>query len=150
PPVHLFRRRHIDSEALGPRVAIVVVARAPALRARAVSGGEGDGFVVEVQERVVMRLPLLVPPAPEIERAGDPEVARVKADDLPAGMKNAAVARPRTPERDRFDLAHRRDTVARRCHVSPYQPAGRPRGVRRSAMSAKFGKAAIAAQRWSP
>ena len=68
------------------------------------SGGEGDRFVVEVQERVVMRLPLLMPAASELERAGDPEVACVEADDLAAGVEDAAVARPRAPERDRFDV----------------------------------------------
>ncbi len=38
------------------------------------SSGEGDGLVVEVKERVVMRLPLRLPAAPELERAGDPQV----------------------------------------------------------------------------
>lgn len=52
------------------------------------------------------------------ERAGDPEVARVEPNDLLAAMKDAAVARPSTSERDRFDVTRRRDTVAGRHHVA--------------------------------
>jgi hypothetical protein len=51
-----------------------------------------------------MRLPLLMPAPSELERAGDPQVACVEADDLVAGVKDAPVARPCTPERDRFDV----------------------------------------------
>ena len=54
------------------------------------TGREGDCFVVEVQEREVVRLPLLVPAASELERAGDPEIACVEADDLVARVKDAA------------------------------------------------------------
>jgi hypothetical protein len=43
-----------------------------------------------------MRLPLLMPAPSELERAGDPQVARVEADDLVAAVKDAPVARPRT------------------------------------------------------
>ena len=80
------------------------------------SGGEGDGFVVEVQKRVVMGLPLLMPAASELECAGDPEIACVEADDLVAGVKDAAVARPRAPKRDRFDVTRWRYTIAGRRH----------------------------------
>jgi hypothetical protein len=94
-PVHHLRRRHIDPEPLGPGRAIGVVAISPAFRARAMSGSEGDRFVVEIQERVVTRLPLLMPAPSELERAGDPEVACVEADDLMAAVKDPPVARPR-------------------------------------------------------
>ena len=77
---------------------------------------EPRGFVVEVQKRVVMRLPLLMPAASELECARDPEIACVEADDLVAGVKDAAVARPRTPKRDRFDVTRWRYTIAGRRH----------------------------------
>ena len=118
-PVHHLRRRHIDPEPLGPGRAIGVVAISPAFRARAMSGSEGDRFVVEIQERVVMRLPLLMPAPSELERAGDPEVACVEADDLMAAVKDAPVARPRTPERDRFDVTSWCYTITGRRHVVP-------------------------------
>jgi hypothetical protein len=91
----------------------------PAFRAGAMSGSEGDRFVVEIQERVVMRLPLLMPAPSELERAGDPEVACVEADDLTAAVKDAPVARPRTPERNRFDVTRWRYTVTGRRQVVP-------------------------------
>jgi hypothetical protein len=96
-PIHHLRRRHIDCEPLGPGLAIAVVTISPAFGARAMSGSERDRFVVEVQERVVMRLPLLIPAPSELKRAGDREVACVEADDLVTGVKDAPVARPRTP-----------------------------------------------------
>jgi hypothetical protein len=83
------------------------------------SGSEGDRFVVEVQERVVMRLPLLMPAPSELERTGDPEVACVEADDLVAGVKDATVARPRTPEWDRFDVTSWCYTITGRRHSLP-------------------------------
>ena len=60
-------RRQRDPEGLGPGGAVGVVGLPAALGARAMPGGEGDGLVVEVQERVVVRLPLLVPAAAELE-----------------------------------------------------------------------------------
>jgi hypothetical protein len=84
------------------------------------SGSEGDRFVVEIQERVVMRLPLLMPAPSELERAGDPEIACVEADDLVAAVKDAPVARPRTPERDRFDLTSWCYTITGRRHGLPF------------------------------
>ncbi len=84
------------------------------------SGSEGDRFVVEIQERVVMRLPLLMSAPSELKRASDPEVARVEADDLVAGVKDAPVARPRTPERDRFDLTSWCYTITGRRHGLPF------------------------------
>jgi len=83
------------------------------------SGSEGDRFVVEIQERVVMRLPLLMPASLELERAGDPEIACVEADDLAAGVKDAPVARPCTPERDRFDVPSWCYTITGRRHGVP-------------------------------
>ena len=79
-------------------------------------GGEGDGLVVEEEERVVVRLPLLAPAAAELERADDPEVACVEADDLPAAVKDAAVAGPGAAQRDRLDVAQRGYAIATRCH----------------------------------
>src|SRR5258705_10263639 len=63
-----------------------------------------------------MRLPLLMPAPSKLERAGDPEVACVEVDDLAAGVKDAAVARPCTPERDRFDVTSWRYTITGRRH----------------------------------
>ncbi len=74
---------------------------------------------MEIQERIVMRLPLLMPAPSELERAGDPEVACVEADDLMAAVKDAPVARPRTPERDRFDVTSWCYTITGRRHVVP-------------------------------
>jgi hypothetical protein len=60
-------------------------------------------------------------PAPsELERTGDPEVARVEPDDLVTGVKDAAVARPRTPERDRFDVTSWCYTITGRRRGLPY------------------------------
>src|SRR6185295_3065031 len=103
----------------GPGRAIGVVAISPAFRAQAMSGSEGDRFVVEIQKRVVMRLPLLLPAPLELERTGDPEVACVEADDLVAGVKDAPVARPCTPERDRFDVSSWCYTITGRRHGVP-------------------------------
>ena len=89
-------RRWVDAEALRPSCAIGVVAVAAAFGARAMSGREGNRFVVEIEECVVVRLPLLMPAASELEGAGDPEIACVEADDLVSGVKDAAVAGPRT------------------------------------------------------
>ena len=66
-----------------------------------------------------MRLPLLMPAPSEIERAGDPEVACVEADDLVTGVKGAPVTRPRTPERDRFDVTSWCYTITGRRHSVP-------------------------------
>jgi hypothetical protein len=66
-----------------------------------------------------MRLPLLMPAPSKLERAGDPEVACVEADDLVAGVKDAPVARPRTPQRDRFDVTSWCYTITGRRHGLP-------------------------------
>ena len=66
-----------------------------------------------------MWLPLLMPAPSELKRAGDPEVACVEADDLVAGVKDAPVARPRTPERDRFDVTSWCYTITGRRHGLP-------------------------------
>ena len=65
------------------------------------------------------RLPLLMPAPPELERARDPEIACVEADDLAAGVKDAPVARPRAPERDRFDVPSWCYTITGRRHGVP-------------------------------
>jgi len=82
-----------------------------------VPGGEGDGLVVEEEERVVVGLPLLAPAAAELEGAGDPEVAGVEADDLPAPVEDAAVAGPGAAQRKGLDLSQRRHAIASWCHV---------------------------------
>jgi hypothetical protein len=115
--VHQLRRRRIDAEALSPGCAVGVVAVAAAFGAWAMSGGEGDRFIVEIEECVVMWLPLLMPAAAKLERAGDPEIACVEADDLVAAVKDAAVARPRTSKRDRLDLTHWCNAITGRHHI---------------------------------
>jgi hypothetical protein len=72
---------------------------------------------VEIQEGVVVRLPLLVPAIRELQRAGDPEIARVEADDFVAGMEDAPIASPGAPKWDCFDIARRRHTIPCRSHV---------------------------------
>ena len=71
----------------------------------------------------MVRLPLLAPAAAELQGAGDPEVARRGSGRSPAGVEDAAVARPGAPQRDRHDVASRRDAVAGRRHL-PKHPAG--------------------------
>ena len=66
-----------------------------------------------------MRLPLLMRAPSELKRAGDPEVACVEADDLVTGVKDAPVTRPRTPERDRFDVTSWCYTITGRRHSVP-------------------------------
>jgi hypothetical protein len=74
--------------------------------------GEGHGLVVEEQEGVVMGLPLLLPAAPELQFAHDPQLARVETRDLVAFVQATAVARPRPAQRRGDDVAERRDPVA--------------------------------------
>src|SRR3954454_24371127 len=90
---------------------------------------EGHGLVVEIQERVVVRLPLPPPSPAELEGAGDPEVARVEPDDPPPRMEDAAVAGPGAPKRDRHDVPQRRHAVASGRHASS-PSAGRTNDVR--------------------
>src|SRR6266568_1605750 len=105
-------RRDPGTQPVRPCRSVGVIAFPAALRARAMPSGEGDSLVVKVQERELMRLPLLMPAAPEFERAGDPQIARVEANYLPAGMQDAAVAGPCAAKRDGHDVPHRRDPVA--------------------------------------
>jgi hypothetical protein len=74
-----------------------------------------------------MRLPLLMPAPSKLERAGDPEVACVEADDLVAGVKDAPVARPRTPQRDRFDVTSWCYTITGQRHGLPVTFINSPR-----------------------
>src|SRR5260370_8544366 len=78
------RRRRTDAgaQSVSPGRAVGVVAVPAALRARAMPGGERNRLVVEEEECVVMRLPLLLPASPELERARDPEAAPMEPDDL--------------------------------------------------------------------
>jgi hypothetical protein len=93
-----------------------------------------------------MRLPLLMPAPSELERAGDPEVACVEANDLVAAVEDAPVARPRTPERDRFDVTSWCYTITGRRHVVPSHlsiakarltPPERPRAIKHAALPPK-------------
>jgi hypothetical protein len=106
-----LRGRRIDAEAFSPCCAVGVVTVAAAFGAWAMPGRKRDRLVVEEQECVVVRLPLLMPAAAKLERAGDPEIACVEADDLVAAVEDAAVAGPRTPKRDCLDLAQWCNTV---------------------------------------
>ena len=114
--VHLGGGWDLHAEALSKGGAIRVVTGTPALRARPVPCGERHRLVVEEQIRVAVWLPLRTPTAPKLERAGDPEIACVKADDVVADVKDAAVARPCAPERNRLDVACGRHTIAGRRH----------------------------------
>jgi hypothetical protein len=58
---------------------------------------ERDGFVVEEEGGVVVRLPLRSPPPSEFKLADDPGVGRMEADNLLFPMENAAIAEPGTP-----------------------------------------------------
>src|SRR5579862_9765649 len=95
PAVDVPCRRELLSDPGDPRGPIGVVRVASAQRAWPVTRRERDRLVVEVEPGEVARPPLLVPPASELERARDPEVARVEADDLAARMQDPAVAGPR-------------------------------------------------------
>ena len=90
------------------------------------SGGEGDGFILEEKECVVVRLPLLMPAASEPEGAGDPEIACVEADDLVSRVKDAAVTGPRTSEWDRFDVTRWRYAIPGRHYVFQAQSSRMP------------------------
>jgi hypothetical protein len=114
PAVDLGRRRNVGIELRRPRGTVGVVALAAAFRAGPMPRGERDRLVVEVQERVVVRLPLLLPAAAELERARDPQIARVETDDRPALVEDSAVSGPPAAERDRLDVTQRRDAVASR------------------------------------
>src|SRR5688572_29070797 len=89
--------RQVNPETGGPGGAVGVVARPSAFGAGPVSGGECDRLVVEEQERVVPGAPLLVMPALELQRAGDPEIAAVEPHDVPVPVEDAPVPRPRSP-----------------------------------------------------
>lgn len=88
-----------------------------------------------------MRLPLLMPAAAKLERAGDPQNAGVEADDLVAAVEYAAVARPRTTKRDRLDLTHWCNTITGCHHICPGNlcPAERRRFVEKRSTSPQLG-----------
>jgi hypothetical protein len=75
-------------------------------------GRKRNGFVVEEQEREMVWLPLLLPPSAELERASDPQVTAMEADNVGAAMQDAPVPGPRTPARDGHDLPSGSDAVA--------------------------------------
>jgi hypothetical protein len=64
--------------------------------------------------------------AAELQRAGDPQVARVEPDDLVARVDDPAVAGPRAAQRDGHDVTHRCDPVLLRHFAS--RPQGTPGG----------------------
>jgi len=78
------------------------------------AGRKRHGLVVEEQKRVVRREPLLVPPAFELERARDPEVAGMKSCDLVAGVDAPAIAGPGASQLNRDNVTERSDTVSLR------------------------------------
>ncbi len=95
-----------------PAVAVALVGVAAAQRARPVPGGEGDGLVVEEQQRVPARRPLGQALVLVLERAHDPQRAAMGPHDVGALVEVAAVTRPRTPQRDGHDVTGGRDAVA--------------------------------------
>src|SRR5581483_224481 len=115
PPVHLGGRRPVDTQPIRPGGPVGVVGGPPALGAGPVPGGERDGLVVEEQQRVVVRLPLLLPPPPELQCAGDPQIPAVEPDDLPPPVEDPPVPGPRAPPGKGHD-------VPQRCHPIPCRP----------------------------
>jgi len=95
-----------------------LVVRVPAFGTRPVPGRERNRFVVEEQKRVVPRPPLLLMAPLELQGARDPEIARMKPHDLPPAMEDPPIPRPRPPQRNRHDVARRRDAVPGRTHQS--------------------------------
>jgi hypothetical protein len=79
-----------------------------------VPGGEGDRLVVEEERRPTVRDPQLAVAAAELERAGDPEVAAVEADDLASLVEDPTVAGPGAAQWRRDDLARRRNSISLR------------------------------------
>jgi hypothetical protein len=59
-----------------------------------VSGGEGDGLIVEEKRRPAVRDPQLAVAAAELERAGDPEVPAMEANDLASLVEDPTVTGP--------------------------------------------------------
>ena len=108
----------------GHRGAEGVVVDAATQGAGSVSGRERDRLVVEEEDREVVWLPLRQAPVPELEGAGDPEVARVVADDLTLCVQDAAVAEPGTTQGNRDDVTRWCDAVASRC--AAHEPHRRP------------------------
>ncbi len=95
------------------------------LGARPVASGERDGLIVEEEPSESPRKPLLIPPVSEAQRADDPQVAGMKADDPAAVMQPAAIAGERTAERKRLDVSERRYSVLLAHHaVSTRSVAG--------------------------
>jgi len=78
-PVHVLGGGEIDPEACRPGGAIGAVGVAAAFAARPVAGGERDRLVVEEQEGVVVRLPLLPRSAPRHRRTDALRPARSRA-----------------------------------------------------------------------
>jgi hypothetical protein len=74
-------------------------------------GRERNGFIVEEQERVVVWLPLLLPSSSELERASDPQVTAMEADNVGAAMQDPAISGPCASERDGHDLPYGGDVV---------------------------------------
>jgi hypothetical protein len=66
---------------------------------------ERNGFVVEEEPREPAGAKELAVPAAKLERADDPEVGRVEADDLSTAVQTAAVAGPCAAQWDGHDVA---------------------------------------------
>jgi hypothetical protein len=64
----------------------------------------------------VVRLPLWLPTPPKLEGTRYPEVAGVKADDVPASVEDAAVPGPCAAQRDGHDVACGHDAIPSRAH----------------------------------
>jgi hypothetical protein len=84
------------------------------------SGRERNGFVVEEQVCVLMRLPLGLPAAAELELADDPELAGMEAHDLVPLVQPPTIAGPGATQRNRHDVAGRCHPVALR-HWSTFR-----------------------------
>jgi hypothetical protein len=94
PPVHFSGRRRRATLRLGPGLFVGEVFAVPALIAGTVPRGESDRLVVEEERRPAVRDPQLAVAAAELERAGDPEVPAVEADDLASLVEDPTVAGP--------------------------------------------------------
>ena len=117
--VHLAGGGRRPTLRLCPGMFVGDVFAVPALAARTVPGGEGDRLVVEEERRPAVRDPELAVAAPELQRAGDPEVPGVEADDLPALVEDPTVPGPGAAQRRGDDLPRRRDSIALRLRERP-------------------------------
>lgn len=114
-PVHLasgwWRRTRLR---VPPCLAVSRVAGMTTLAARPMTGRQRHRLIKEEEPCEPSGEPLLVPPAPKAQRADDPQIAGMKADDPLSVVQPPAVARERSAQRKRLDVSQRCHTILSR------------------------------------